>query len=143
MKKVPFPQSTVTPESLAQQLGISVEEVKAISEKKQEEAKKLIAELEKSHPSGSRFWISWYEPYGDDGDYRSLLWPLPTGIVRYWCTGHTLDNRATLCAVVDAFDEEAAKQLVSTAFKPGEWRFCEAKEADFMPAPDRFPVARP
>lgn len=88
-----------------------------------------------------RWWVSWYEPMDASGDYRPQTWPLPPSIPHYWCSGQTFDgDAATLCAVVDADTEEAAKDEVRKLWKPAGWRFCNEKAPGWMPASDRFPV---
>lgn len=88
-----------------------------------------------------RWWISWYEPVDEQGDYRAIRWPLADGIKKYWCSGWTGDGKsATLCAVIDAATEDEAKQIVRDHWKPGEWRFCEEKPLHWRPG-DRFPWA--
>ena len=87
-----------------------------------------------------RWWISWYEPVGEDADYRPLKWPLSKSVVKYWCTGYTGDGcAATLCALIEAPTESKAKAAIKAqGWKPREWRFCEEKAADWRPG-DRFP----
>ena len=90
-----------------------------------------------------RFWISWREPVGPDGDPRpNGEWPVPDGIKRYWESGVGLGPGgafATMCAVVDADSQGAAEALIARSWpNHGEWRFCEPKEDDWRPG-DRFP----
>jgi hypothetical protein len=86
-----------------------------------------------------RFWASWCEPTDESGDYRPRRWPLANGIVGYWCTG-TGDDHVTLCAVIDAANEDHVRDLVhAQGWSPMEWRFIEPRAADWMPPPDRFP----
>lgn len=88
-----------------------------------------------------RFWISWYEPLDDTEDYRPRKWPLAPAIVAYWCTGYTSDDQATLCAIVDAENEEAAEQAVEDqGWSPARWRFCNPVSTTHWPEPTRFPV---
>jgi hypothetical protein len=80
-----------------------------------------------------RFWISWYQP---TEDYR----PLKEGI-EYWCTGQTLSEpeQYTLCAIVDAKDEESAEARILKDWpEVTDWRFCEERETDWRPPSDRF-----
>lgn len=91
-----------------------------------------------------RWWVSWYEPVDGSQDFRPFLWPLPSGIDKYWCSGWTGDmDAATLCAVVDAPDERSAKRLIGKAWKHSrkkiEWRFCNEVGAGWWPNADRFP----
>ena len=85
-----------------------------------------------------RFWISWEEPVDDTGDWRPLHIPVPEEIKNYWCSGYG-DDYATICAVVDADNEAAAKDLVYQEWRPQKWRFCEEQAVDWRPDPGRFP----
>lgn len=101
-----------------------------------------------------RFWISWYEPLDDTEDYRPRKWPLAPAIVAYWCTGHSVSLRktkngnedafydsASLCAIIDAENEPAAKQAVEDqGWSPATWRFCDQVSTTHWPEPTRFPV---
>ena len=78
-----------------------------------------------------RFWISWEEP-GDDP--RPLTVPSPI----WWCTGWG-DDYATVCAVVDAKSEDAAREQVESQWQPQSFRFVTAVDEGWMPPPDRFP----
>lgn len=83
-----------------------------------------------------RFWISWYQP---TEDYRPIKFPIP---VEWWCSGERADGASTLCAMVDALTEEAAKKEIQKYWhEAGEWRFCDEKAIDWLPG-SRFPVAR-
>ena len=91
-----------------------------------------------------RFWISWYQA-GED--YRPAKWPLPPEIAAYWCTGGS-DAASTLCAIVDAPDEAAAKTLIVDCWGGGlvglmdwdsAWRFCNEREPGWKPESSRFP----
>jgi hypothetical protein len=87
-----------------------------------------------------RWWISWQEPTGDDGDYRPVSWPLPKSVLGWWCTGEAMDSSyATLVAWVAAANEKAAKSLIEKHWKPGPWRFCDERQLDWTPG-DRFPM---
>lgn len=87
-----------------------------------------------------RFWLSWFEPVDEESpDPRPKEWPLADGIVHYWVTGWGMST-ATLVAVVDAEDEDAAKNAIRRqGWSPG-WRFCEPQPDGWMPPEDRFPV---
>lgn len=88
-----------------------------------------------------RFWISWWEP-APDGDARPFEVPPTTEIPEYWMTGtrgDDEDEETSVCAVVDAPDEEAAERRVRAYWKPSEFRFCETKAAGWFPESDRFP----
>jgi hypothetical protein len=90
-----------------------------------------------------RWWVSWNEPLDQSQDCRPIKWPLPPEIPHWWCTGGAGDgSTASICAVVDAPCENAAKKLVARHWKPDSWRFCEEKERGWLPASDRFPVKK-
>jgi hypothetical protein len=85
--------------------------------------------------SGERWWISWYE-LGDDPKTN------PSGVVAFYCTGfRVVDDAATICAVVDASSEEAAREIVRKGW-PGasdkEWRFVSARPRGWLPSSERF-----
>ena len=84
----------------------------------------------------TRFWLSWYQP-GDDP--RPLTCP-PNEAIRGWWVSGTGDDKFSICAVVDAESEEAAKAAVRVDWPEAEkWRFCEEKPRDWKPG-DRFVV---
>lgn len=85
-----------------------------------------------------RFWISWYQP---TGDYRPLTDPPHPQVLGWWCSGFNSNEDATLCAVVEAADEDDAKLYVRVSWPEAvNWRFCEEKAADFVPG-RRFPLS--
>lgn len=90
-----------------------------------------------------RWWVSWYEPQ-PDGDHRPRKWPLANGVIAYWCSGfRSSDGAATLCAVVDAPTEKAARNAVTEqGWSPESWRFTDPRPDGWMPAPDRFPAQK-
>jgi hypothetical protein len=86
-----------------------------------------------------RHWISWYEP-GDAGDYRPLTTPPEDVMLGWWCTGvRSSDEAGTLCALVQADDEDAAKALIGEHWEPESWRFCNEVDEHWVPPADRFP----
>ena len=97
-----------------------------------------------------RWWISWWQPFPseDCDDVRPLAVPLPKNeVVDWWISGES-SRAASICAVVIAPTEEAAKRIIishwdapNTVIKDDAWRFCEPKPLDFMPEPTRFPPA--
>jgi hypothetical protein len=84
-----------------------------------------------------RFWVSWNEPSLDPRPARN--WE---SAPEWWCTGYG-DGYSTICAVVDAEDENDAKGHVRRFWDPESWRFCEPKPAAWMPDAGRFPVEVP
>ncbi|HXJ14100.1 MAG TPA: hypothetical protein VNH19_17630 [Candidatus Limnocylindrales bacterium] len=85
-----------------------------------------------------RFWLSWVQP---TEDYRPLKDPPNEAIIGWWCSGSDSDDHATLCAVVDAKNESAAKKSVQMDWPEAtSWRFCDAVARDYQPG-DRFPVS--
>lgn len=89
-----------------------------------------------------RFWLSWKER---SPDYRPLTDPPNEAVLGWWKSGEAGDGSyATLCACVEAPDEEAAQAAVLKSWPPYkkklvEWRFCEPVADDFTPG-DRFPI---
>lgn len=78
-----------------------------------------------------RWWVSWY---GAGGFEYHGPW---------WITGHDLQgDRATICAAVLASSEADARRVISEAHDAPtpaiEWRFTEARPADWSPFGDRF-----
>lgn len=87
-----------------------------------------------------RFWLSWWQP---GADYRPLVFPVAPPIIGWWCTGRRAGARAgaSLCVLVDAPDEQAAKAALEPYWPEAaaaEWRFCEQVAADWDPG-ERFP----
>jgi hypothetical protein len=83
----------------------------------------------------SNFWLSWYCLDGDMGKFE-LHSP-------WWISGtRTDDDASTICAAVQAEDEEAAKEVVLASYdtRPTalEWRFCEPRMSGWTPFGDRF-----
>lgn len=80
-----------------------------------------------------RFWVSWYEPTGSpDKGARKIVDGPP---FFWWDTGRGADDSTrTLWALVDAADEDSAKELVGRWFAPRDWRFCDEKPAGWRPA---------
>ncbi len=90
-----------------------------------------------------RFWISWYQP-GED--YRPVYDPKKESEPfdhRYWSSGQRCSDDAwTMCALVEAKTEAAAKKAVKKYWpEAGEWRFCEEKPMGWDPG-DRFPMKK-
>lgn len=84
-----------------------------------------------------RFWLSWHQP-GED--FRPLAYPPNAAILGWWLSGRDANDVATLCALVTAEDETAAKQAVRIDWPEAErWRFCNQVADDFLPG-DRFPL---
>mgnify|MGYP006921408983 CR=1 FL=1 len=84
-----------------------------------------------------RFWISWYQP---TGDHRPLAYPPHRSILGWWCTGFASEGVATICALVEAADEDTAKAAVRVDWPEAErWRFCE--EHDGSALGTRFPLS--
>lgn len=96
------------------------------------------AEQPEPQPELKRWWVSWEEPTGMDGDYRPISVPVPPAVKRWWCSGHG-EGYATLCAVVDAPSEADAMAAIEDDWKPQAWRFCTEHELGWRPNPGRFP----
>lgn len=99
-----------------------------------------------------RFWVSWGQPIDPNTEVNSFFQNADCTIssigrvVQSWFITAT-DTHAILCTVVDALDQEGAKKVIEETFTPKGvsvsnriWRFCEEREADWMPDPDRFPA---
>ena len=80
-----------------------------------------------------RFWMSWV-------DQGVTVPRRPTGgdVVAHWISGYQ-GNSAIHCAVIDAPSLDDAQGVVARYWSPREWRFCDEKPVDWMPAADRFP----
>jgi hypothetical protein len=89
-----------------------------------------------SDSSIKRFWISWYG--GDGEDYRPVYVDLEPEFP-WWCSGERdKDPPFSICAVVNAVSEEEAFTMVKKFWLEAELRFCEPKDAGWMPEPSRF-----
>ena len=86
----------------------------------------------------NRYWVSWYQPTEDE---RPLTFPPNESILGWWNSGQRLEPAAwTICAVVEAKTEAAAKKTVRKDWPEAkEWRFVEEVEPDYRPG-DRFPL---
>lgn len=80
------------------------------------------------------YWISWYEP---GTDHRPLSFPPNKAVLGWWCTGES-GNRATICALVRAESEDAAKAAVREDWAADVWRFCDLRPK--INLGDRFPL---
>lgn len=87
----------------------------------------------------TRWWIGWVEAVDAVApeDMRPRIVPVPH-VVAWWCSGIAADGH-TMCAVVDAPHDADAHAAIRVAWSPVRWRFCDARAADWMPPPDRFP----
>lgn len=89
----------------------------------------------------TNYWISWY----GKGEWE-LHWP-------WWVSGYRMDgdedagtpDTPTICAAVQAANEEAAKEIILAAHdtRPDniEWRFVNERPAGWTPFCGRFPRA--
>jgi hypothetical protein len=85
-----------------------------------------------------RWWVSWYQP---TEDYRPLHDPPCEAVRGWWCSGETETGSFTLCAVVDAPDEQGVKDAVYEDWPEAVvYRFITEKPNDFTPG-DRFPLS--
>ena len=83
-------------------------------------------------------WISWHQP---TDDIRPMAYPPNAAILGWWDTGESGDGAATLCALVMAPDEQAAKTAVLEDWPEAErWRFCVPR--DTTDTGDRFPPTK-
>ena len=84
-----------------------------------------------------RYWISfWTGNYADEGCAKPPF--------TVWNSGERErdDDRTevSLCAVVDANDEDEIWEAVFEYFPDFNIRFCHIKPDDFVPGGDRFPA---
>ena len=86
------------------------------------------------------YWISWYES-DPHGDFRPFKLPLPKAIKGWWCSGSTAEDqpRFTICAHVEADNEDTAKKILAGFWGLGEFRFVHRVAPDWTPNPGRFP----
>jgi hypothetical protein len=89
----------------------------------------------------SRYWVSWAQ---ETEDYRPVDYPPNRKILGWWCSGTDADDKAILCALVEAAGPSDARDAVyidwPEATQNTDWRFFEEKPADFVPG-DRFPLS--
>lgn len=84
------------------------------------------------------YWASWYQP---TDDFRPLTDPPNERILGWWCSGTRDDGAATLCSLVEAPDEPAAKAAVLVDWPEArEWRFVDPRDDKWRPS-DRFVVS--
>lgn len=101
-----------------------------------------IGDTEVDAPAASeepkkRFWASWVQP---TDDHRPLKFPPTEPIIGWWCSGYDSDDNATLVALIEAEDEQAAADVVKENWPEwSEWRFIEPRPIDYRPG-DRFPL---
>lgn len=95
--------------------------------------------MKNSEHAGNRCWISWEQP-GDD--YRPIMVPPRESVVGYWCSGMAAEQSvSTMCAVVNADDEQHAKRLIEVYWPEAvRWRFADMKPPGWLPG-ERFPMS--
>jgi hypothetical protein len=76
----------------------------------------------------TRWWISWWT---DDEATPVTAWT-------WWVSGWRDEHRASICAVIDAEDEDHAWAVVGAAFEDYDERFIEARPDGWEPGEDRF-----
>ena len=85
-----------------------------------------------------RFWLSWIQP---GYDYRPMSFPPGKGILGWWLTGKDSQDRAILCALVEAKDEQDAWHQVWLDWPDmGDRRFATEQDKDYQVISDRFPL---
>jgi hypothetical protein len=85
-----------------------------------------------------RYWVSWYG--GVDGDSRPIK--DDEGTPAWACSGsriatHKNDPCNTICAIIDAKNEEEVWKRVREYWPEAEERFIEEKDPNYLPG-DRF-----
>lgn len=78
-----------------------------------------------------RFWVSWWSQEEPDTPFQ------------YWVSGYKADKNgdytiSSLCAVIDAPDEDTVWKAMATLFPDYEQRLFQPTEPNFVPG-DRFP----
>lgn len=94
--------------------------------------------------NATRYWVRWYEYCPDN---RPVTDPPAESILAWWETGRGNDY-STICAVIEATNEDEAKELVSSNWPDdGSWkpkRFDTTDDRgptfDASGLSDRFPV---
>lgn len=79
------------------------------------------------------FWLSWY---ATAEQLAAFEYHGP-----WWITGYDADDRRTCCAAVMAMDEDAAKDVIASAFDNPtvfEWGFYNERDNGWSPFYDRF-----
>lgn len=89
-----------------------------------------------------RFWLSWPQP---TEDFRPLTDPPADGVLGWWCSGYDHQDRATLCALVEANTMAAAKTVVRRSWpeapsKRQAWRIEDEYPNGWCELGDRFPL---
>ena len=87
-----------------------------------------------------RFWVSWIQP---TEDHRPVRFP-PAKMLGWWCSGEDASGNATLCALLDANSEQAAKDILAFNWPETryieDWRIWDRMADDYVPG-DRFPLS--
>lgn len=87
----------------------------------------------------TRFWVSWWSGYyADEGCTQPPFQTWESGSRERADSDETDKDEISLCAVIDAVDEESIWTVVEKHFPDCERRFCNLSEPDFIPG-DRFP----
>lgn len=84
-----------------------------------------------------RFWISWVQK---TEDYRPINYPPNSAILGWWKSGIDSNDRAILCACVEAESQDAAEKALCIEWPENERssRFFDQVADDYQPG-DRFP----
>lgn len=94
----------------------------------------------------SNFWISWFHTPAMGGfELHSPWWVSGSREVVNRLAFDEGHSEPTICAAVQADDEDGAKEAVVASYdmRPSnvEWRFCEPRADDWTPFNERFPKA--
>jgi hypothetical protein len=86
-----------------------------------------------------RYWVSWWSGnYAEEGCTKPPF--------QFWCSGYRdregEGDEESLCAVIDAPDEDLVFTAIEKHYPDCKPRFCEEKAPDFEPDPERFPDFR-
>lgn len=86
----------------------------------------------------ARFWVSWWTSIDPENV------PFDNWVSGYRCRPGADDDdddawdNASVCALIDADDEDQIWDAIEKLYPDYEERFCEEREADYTPG-DRFP----
>lgn len=89
----------------------------------------------------NRYWASWWSGnYEDEGCTKPPF--------NFWNSGQRDRRNAdpeserdecSLCAIIDAEDENTVEAMIRKHYPDYQMRFCQPKASDWQPASDRFP----
>ena len=90
--------------------------------------------FKKAGPMTKRYWIRFFG--GENGDPRPVTSPPP---FEWWCTGESGHGTCTICALVDATDDMAAREEVLKYWPEARHDEVHNRPCEWRPPADRFP----